>query len=108
MQTTIKVVQNDKLYDINFTLQDSNGTAIDLTNATLKFKAQKQGGASTLKVDSAMSIVQASAGTCKYTVQATDFDEVGHYYAEIEVTFTGSKILTFGDIVAIVEPQLPR
>ncbi len=107
MQTTIKVFQNDKLYDINFTLQDSNGAAIDLTNGTLLFKAQKQGAAA-LKFSGSMSIVNPTAGTCKYTVQAADFDEVGHYYAEIEVTYTSTKILTFGDIVVIVEPQLPR
>lgn len=104
---TIKTYKSDKLYDINFTLQDGNGTAIDLTNGTLLFKAQKQ-GATTLKFSGSMSIVTAASGTCKYTVAATDFDEVGKYYAEIEITYTGGKIITFGDITVIVQPELPR
>lgn len=107
MSTLIKVYKSDKLYDINFTLQDANGAAIDLTGATLLLKAQKQ-GVSALKFSGAMAIVNATAGTCKYTVAEMDFSDVGQYYAEIEVTYTGGKIITFGDIVINVLPELPR
>lgn len=105
--TTIKVYKGDKLYDLSFTLQDANGAAFDLTGGTLLFKAQKQGAAA-LKFSGSMSIVSATAGTCKYTAQATDFDEMGQYYAEIEVTLAGGKVVTFGDIVVIAQPELPR
>ena len=44
----------------------------------------------------------------KYNVAATDFDDAGQYYAEIEVTFGSGKVVTFGDIVVIVQPELPR
>ncbi len=104
--TTIKVVKSDKLYDINFTLQDANGSPFDLSGAVMLFKAQKQ-GTPNLKFSGSMGIVSAPAGTCKYTVQATDFDEAGQYYGEIEATF-GSKVVTWNDIVVIVEPELPR
>lgn len=107
MSEIIKIFKSDKLYDINFTLQDANGAAIDITGATLLLKAQKQGAAA-LKFSGTMSIVSGPAGTCKYTVAATDFDDTGQYYAEIEVTFTGGKIITFGDIVINVLPELPR
>lgn len=105
--TQINVVKSDKLYDLNFTLKDANDVAIDLTGATLLLKAQKQGAAS-LKFSGTMAIVLATVGTCKYTVQATDLDDAGTYYAEIEVTFGGGKILTFPDIVITVKPELPR
>jgi len=105
--TEIKVIQNDKLYDLNFTLQDSNGTAIDLTGSTIKLKVQ-QIGSTALKFEGMMTIVEAGEGKCKYQVQEGDFDTVGRHYAEIEVTFTTGQILTFPDIVIIVEPELPR
>lgn len=106
--TQIKIFKSDKLYDINFTLQDANGTAFDLTgNSQLLFKAQKQ-GATALKFSGTMAVISAGAGTCKYTVQPTDFDEAGQFYAEIEVTFGSGRVVTFGDIVVIVQPELPR
>ncbi len=105
----INVFKSDKLYDINFTLQDANGAAFDLTgNSAINLKVQKQ-GVDTLKFTGAMAVVGlATAGTVKYTVQATDLDDVGQYYAEIEVNFTGGKVVTFGDIVINVKPELPR
>lgn len=105
--TEIKVIQNDKLYDLNFTLQDSSGAAIDLTEATIKFKVQRV-GSSGLKFEGSMTIVDALAGKCKYQVQEGDFDKAGRHYAEIEVTFSNGQILTFPDITIIVEPELPK
>jgi len=106
-QTEIKVVQNDKLYNLNFTLEDSNGSAVDLTGATLKINTQRP-GSSTIKFTGSMSIVNAAAGTCVYTVQAGDFDETGRYYAEIQVTFGSGQVLTYPNIVISVQPELPR
>lgn len=105
----INVVKNDKLYDINFTLQNNDGTAFDLTgNSGIFLKVQKQ-GATAVKFSGSCTVVgAATAGTCKYNVAATDFDDVGTYYAEIEVTFAGGKVITFPDIVITVKPELPR
>lgn len=105
--TLINVYQNDKLYDINFTLKDANGVVVDITGASLILRAQKQ-GATAQKFAGTMSIVLAVAGTCKYNVAANDFDEVGDYYAEVQVTFGGGKVITFGDIVVRCKPELPR
>ena len=107
MTTQINVYKSDKLYDLNFTLKDANDAAIDITGCTILFKAQKSGAAAN-KFSGTGAIVSGPAGTCKYTVQATDFDEAGDYYAEVEVTFVGGKILTFGDILVRVKPELPR
>lgn len=105
--TKISVVNGDKGYDINFTLEDANEVAFDLTGSTLLFKAQKQGDAD-LKFSGNMAIIDGPAGTCKYTVQEGDFSQPGAYYAEIEASFGGSKVVTFSDIVVEVKPQLPR
>lgn len=103
----INVYQNDVLYDINFTLKDANEVVVDLTGATLLFKAQQQ-GATVQKFSGSMSLVVAASGTCKYTVAAGNFDIAGDYYAEIQATFGGGKIITFGDITVRVRPELPR
>lgn len=107
MQKLIEVFQSDKLYRIDFTLRDSDDNAIDLTTGTPVLKAQKQNGTA-LKFSGNITVGTATAGMCYYTVQATDLDEYGDYYAEIEVTYADGKILTLGDIVIRVKPQLPR
>ena len=107
MQTTkINIVQNDKGYDLNFTLQDNAGNAVNITGATLAFKVQKENGIA-LKFTGSMAIVSAAAGTCKYTVQTGDFDEAGRYDAEIELTL-GAEIITYPGIKIEVSPELPK
>lgn len=105
--TIIDVFQNDVLYDINFTLRDANDDVIDITGAALLFKAQKE-RATSLKFGSPMSIVVGTAGTCKYNVASGQFDSPGKYYSEIEITFVGGKVVTLGDIIVNVKPELPR
>lgn len=104
--TTIEVTAGDVGYDINFTLQDANGSAFDLSGATLTFRAQLE-GSTTAGVSGSGTVVGAEAGTCKYTPTGTDFATAGRYYAEVEVTI-GQQVITFGDIVIIAQHQLPR
>ena len=101
------MIKSDKGYDLNFTLQKSDGTALNLTGATLKLKVQEH-NASAVKFSGDMVIVVAANGTCKYTVAATDFDEAGKFYGEIEVTYGTSQILTFTDILIEVLSELPK
>jgi len=106
--TAITVVQNDKLYNLNFTLKDANDNAYDLTNGTpIVLKAQKETGTA-LAFSGNIAVGTATTGECYYTVQSGDFSEAGRYYAEIEATFTGGKVITFHDIIVIVKPELPR
>lgn len=106
-RTTIELIKDDKLYNLSFTLQDNNGTAINLTGATLKFKAQKKGD-SDISVDGAMTIDTPASGTCHYGVAEADFDEDGVYNAEIEATYAGGQIITFSDIIIKVKSDLPK
>lgn len=106
MRKEIKIYEGDKNYNLNFTLQDNSGTAIDITGASLKFKAQRA-GATSLAVDSAMQISVGTSGTCYYQVQTGDFEE-GSYHAEIEVTFASGEVDTFGDIIIRVKGDLPK
>lgn len=105
--TNIYVVKSDKLYDLNFTLNDSTGTPIDLTGATITIDVQ-QVGATALAFTGSMSAISVLAGTCKYTVQPTDFNLVAQYYAEIEVSYPSGKRISFADILINVQSDLPK
>ena len=104
--TNIEVVQNDAAYDLNFTLQDYAGNAVNLSGASISLKVQKE-NSNAIKFTGSMSIVSAAAGTCKYTVAAGDFDEAGKFAAEIQVTI-GSQVLTWTGIIIKVLPELPK
>lgn len=93
MSDIIKMVQNDTLPDLEFTIKQ-DGSVVDLTGATVKFY-MKNRDTGTVKINGvACTIVSASAGTCKYVWQSGDTDTVGTYQAEVEVTFSGGTVQT--------------
>lgn len=108
MTTIQDVVRNDTGFDLNFTLKNKKTGAItDLTgNSAIKFKMALP-DASVNKINGACTVINATAGTCKYTVQSGDMDTVGVYNAEIEVTYTGGKIVTGKGFVINVVEDLP-
>lgn len=79
----IKIPKNDYGFDLNFTITDADGTAVDLTSTTVSFRVAKEGYKAI--IDATCSIVDATAGTCKYTAQTGDFDVVDTYGYEVEV-----------------------
>jgi len=95
MATVIKVVQGDVGFDIEFVCKDKNGTVIDLTGGSVKFKMGHPGD--TAKIDAACTLTDEANGECKYTTQDGDLDTCGIYDAELEITL-GSKVLTIRDI----------
>lgn len=107
MATLINVVVGDKNYDLNFVLTDAQGNAVDLTNATLAFKAQLLSDLS-ISSSEAMTITDATTGACKFTVQPGDFSIAGEYNCQIVVTFSGpGEQITFPDITVVAEAAVP-
>lgn len=108
MVNVLKVCQGDSLYDIQFTVKDHNNAAVDLTDVTgIKLKVAAVGGAA-LYLDGACDRVAPYAnGICKYTVQVSELDDVGMYHAELELTYSGGKILTTKRFDIEVEKDLP-
>lgn len=106
MATKIDIVAGDKGYALTFTLENSDGTAFDITGMDCSLKVQKQ-GESSLAFTGSMTVTDGAAGMCEYSVAEGDFDDQGSYYAEIEVSGGGS-VVTFSDIVITAKPQLPR
>lgn len=89
----LEVVRNDKLYDIELTVYDYANVVHDLTGTTIKIKAAAVGG-DALELEGDCDLVVAANGTCKYTVQDGELATVGRYHAELEITYSGGKIIT--------------
>lgn len=92
--TTVYMKQNDTAPALTATLKDDNGTAIDLTGATVVFN-MRQRSDSTVKVNrGSVSIVSAAAGQVSYSWQTGDTDTVGVFDGEFEITHADSTIQT--------------
>lgn len=92
-----KIKRNDTSPSIQITCQDSNGTAVDVTGASVQFHMRLAGSAdgATLKVDAAGSVVSGSSGTVKYDWSASDTNTAGEYECEFEITFGDGTVETF-------------
>ena len=107
MNPIINIVASDYGYNLNFTLQDSQGNLFSLTgSSSLLFRVQRYGNAH-LKFASPMVVDSLAAGTCHYTVNQGDFDLAGQYVAEIQVNFSTSESITFSNITLIASPRVP-
>ncbi|MEI8360954.1 MAG: BppU family phage baseplate upper protein [bacterium] len=108
MRTDIETIKNDVGFDLDFTLRDFNGNAINLNAASsIKLRVQKK-RANEIKFEGEMVVVDGPQGQIKYTVKAGDFDEVGKYYGEIRVVFEDGQTVTFDDILIKVKSDLPK
>ncbi len=64
------------------TLTRPGGTAVDLTNLTMKFKMCTTAGVEKVaETASNVSVVDATTGKVKYTFQDADVDTEGDFYA---------------------------
>jgi len=87
------IKQNDTSPSLQATLKDASLNPVNLTGATIKFHMKGIDGS--LKVNAAMTLVDAANGTVRYDWQTADTDTVGSYYAEFEVTYTDGTVETF-------------
>lgn len=94
MATDFTIKRRDQLPEIAATLTDAEGTIVNLGGATVRFiLVNKADG--TVAVDQPATIVNAPAGTVKYTWVAGDTDVAGTYNGEFEVTFIDGRAETF-------------
>jgi len=92
--TAKNLYKNDYGFDLDFTLKDSDGAALDLTNATaVTFKMVKINGTITKVTGDCTIDEPKTLGTCSYTVQEGDLDEVGEFNYQIQIT-TASSLIT--------------
>jgi len=107
--SSITVTQNDKKYDLEFKIEDVEGSPVDLTGATAVKVFIAEPGASKAKVAGDCVVTNATQGECKYTVQEGDFDEAPKYYqVEVEITYIDGKVVTAKGVLIHVTPELPE
>lgn len=93
MAQSIILKRNDTAPAFTATCTDADGTAVDISNSTVRFHMTDSTG--TVVVDAAATIVSGPDGTVSYAWSAADTDTSGHYKGEVEVTFADSTVRTF-------------
>jgi len=83
--------KGDYGHNLNFTCQDSDGDAYNLTNYTVTLKLWRPATHDTLVLDEECTPDDEASGTCHYTVKSGDFDTAETYAGELELTATGKK-----------------
>lgn len=88
------IKQNDTAPALQVTLTRPDGTAANVTGATVDFHMRLP-GATTSKVDAAGELVTPASGIVKYVWAAGDTDTPGLYHAEFQITYADGSIETF-------------
>lgn len=89
---TVTFKQNDRLPSLTVTAVQSDGTAYDLTGATVVFN-MRAADTGTVKVNrSSATLVDGPTGKVRYDWVSGDLDTNGDYLAEFECTISGRKL----------------
>ena len=94
--TTYYLVQGDDAPQIKVTLtRDETGTAIDVSNATVRLKFRKKGTDTVLAtLTSGASTSEAENGIAIFVWGSTDLDiNSGNYEAEVEISYTSTGVV---------------
>jgi len=102
----LKLVRNDTNFYLEFIVKDSEGTVIDLTNATVVFNMQSTTGGS-LVANITGNVTDATGGVCRFLITDELADITGEYIAEIQISYVGGRVITAPDISVKVIADLP-
>lgn len=108
MMATFVIKQNDTSPSIEATLTNINGTAINITNASVRFHMKNMTN-NNLVIDQAATIINGVGGIVRYNWQASDTQKIGIYSCEFEVTFLDNSIETFPNdekIIVSIESEI--
>jgi len=91
---TITVATADFGYTIPFIVQDSTGTALNISTYTVTLKAWLPATPTVFVVNDATTQDTPASGTCHYVVVTGDFDTAGIYLGKLVLTKTGETLST--------------
>ena len=81
-----------KILKLTLTDKDTK-LPINLTECTIEFKMQVQGGGKMIiKTDSQFDKTQAALGIIKFTLTSDDLDTVGKFDCQLKITFPNGEI----------------
>lgn len=95
---------------LNFVVQDEDGNAVDLTNATVKWGLAATSAIATPVLtktsDDDITITDAEAGECSVLIDQGDLDDDGAFYHELEVTLAGGESYTYAQGNVLILPTV--
>lgn len=90
MSNTIKLVQGDNLPYIRVALKNADGTAMDVSDATVVVKFRAAGSTTTLSILNCTFVTDGTDGLVVFNFPGTTLDvDAGAYEGEIEIDFAG-------------------
>ncbi len=107
--TDFFIKEGDTSPDLQVTLKDGDGNAVDVSGAAIVFSMSAGGVVKTS--EQTVTLVTASSGVVKYPWVAGDTDTPGTFIGEFEVTFAGGAIQTYpnsatGRLNIFIEPEI--
>lgn len=94
MSELFTLTAGDTVPNLQAVLQDSQGDAIDLTDASVQFHLEDPRGGETV-IDEPASVIDATNGLVRYRWHVDDTEVPGRYRAEFVVTYDTDDIETF-------------
>jgi hypothetical protein len=91
---TFYIKQNDTSPVLLAKLQEADGSAVKLTNASVRFHMRPVGRAA-ITIDEAASIVNAGLGVVEYAWKGENTSTIGSYQAEFQVNYNDGSVETF-------------
>lgn len=105
---SVLIAQNDYGFSLRFSLQNYDGTAFDLTDATDVVLYAQLRNSEENKITEELDVVgDPEDGVVDFTVLEKNFDQEGEYLAEIAVTFADRRE-TFTNIILKVVKNIIR
>ncbi|MBA7564459.1 hypothetical protein ES708_06122 [subsurface metagenome] len=90
----IDITQGDYGYNLNFTVTKADGTAREITDYTVTLIVWAPGTPETNLLTNGACVPDVPAsGTCHYVLKDGDFDDVGYFYAKLELTIAENGIV---------------
>jgi len=91
---TFYVKEDDTEPVLEATLQNPDGSGVDLSGAGVDIRiTEARGGSNVVNADA--SIQDAANGVVRYTLQSSDTENDGRYRVEFEVEYSSGKIETY-------------
>jgi hypothetical protein len=104
--SVIKLVQGDNLPYIKMTLSNPDGTAVDVSSATVTVKFRAVNTTTVLSTITCTNVTDGTDGVVKFNFPGTTLDvDPGQYEGEVEIDFAGLHQTVYNIINFLVRQQ---